>query len=105
GYLLRRRHRGASGRAAVMAIGAGDPAAAGAAYREAVCALLGRHYRHTAATSRLVAVPAVAAAAVRAAARDQVVFDDLVEVGLGQGLVTRRIMRGTAAGLLGRDAQ
>lgn len=54
---------------------------------------------HTAVTSRLVSVPAVVNAGIRAAARDQRAFDDLVEVGLGQGLVTRRVVTGLAAGL------
>jgi len=94
-----------AGRAAVGAAAAGDPAGAGAAYRAAVRALLRRHHRHTAAAARLVTLPAVASAAVRAAALDQRVFDDLVEVGLGQGLVTRRVMHAAAAGLCGTEPQ
>ncbi len=90
-----------AGRAAVEAIRAGEPAGAGATYRRAVRSLLGRHHRHTAAASRLVSVPALATAAVRAAARDQQVFDELVEVGLGQGLVTGHVVRGTVAGWRG----
>jgi hypothetical protein len=56
--------------------------------------LLARHLRHTSVTSRLSAVPAVVDAGIRAAARDQRVFDDLVEIGLGRGLVTPRLAAG-----------
>ncbi|MBA2716094.1 MAG: NAD(P)/FAD-dependent oxidoreductase [Propionibacteriales bacterium] len=89
-----------AGRAAVGALTAGETAGAAAQYRTAVRTLLARHHRHTAAASRLVSFPVVAAAAVRACAHDQAVFDDLIEVGLGQGLVTRRVLHATAAGLL-----
>jgi 16S rRNA A1518/A1519 N6-dimethyltransferase RsmA/KsgA/DIM1 with predicted DNA glycosylase/AP lyase activity len=50
-----------------------------------------------------VSAPAVVSAGIRAAARDQQVFDDLVEVGLGQGLLTRRVLRGLLP-LAGADA-
>jgi menaquinone-9 beta-reductase len=85
-----------AGRAAVGALAAGNPAVAGARYRDAVRSLLARHLRHTAAGSRLLAVPAITVAAIRAAARDQRVFDDLVEVGLGRGLLTPRVLRSAA---------
>lgn len=93
-----------AGRAAAAAIspaggGSGDAGAAGAAYRSAVRSLLGRHLRHTSAVSRLVSVPAIVSAGIDAAARRQEVFDDLVEVGLGRGLVTPRVVTGLAAGL------
>jgi hypothetical protein len=61
--------------------------------------LLGRHLRHTALTSRLSTVPAVVDAGISAAARDQRMFDDLVEIGLGQGLVTPRLAGGLVRGL------
>ncbi len=86
-----------AGRAAAEAMAAGEPTRAGAAYRGSVRALFGHHYRHTAAAAWLISVGGVAAAAVRAAARDQRVFDDLVEVGLGNGLLTHRVVRGVAA--------
>ena len=89
-----------AGRAAVKAIRADEPTAAGAAYGEAVRRLLGRHQKHTAAAARLISVRGVAAGAVRAAAHDQRVFDDLVEVGLGNGLLTHRVVRGMAASSL-----
>jgi menaquinone-9 beta-reductase len=83
-----------AGRAAVSAIAAGAGRGAGATQRAAVRGLLGRHLEHTSVLSRLVSVPAVVAAGVRAAARDQRVFDDLVEIGLGRGLVTPRVVSG-----------
>ena len=85
-----------AGRAAASALGAGDAGSAGLRYRVAVRSLLARHLRHTAVASRLVGIPAVVSAGIRAAARDQAVFDDLVEVGLGQGLLTARALRGLA---------
>jgi menaquinone-9 beta-reductase len=81
-----------AGRSATAALEAGDPAGAGRRHRVAVRSLLGRHLRHTAAASRLVSVPAAVERCLRAAARDQQVFDDLVEVGLGRGLVTGRVL-------------
>jgi geranylgeranyl reductase family protein len=83
-----------AGRAVASALSAGAPDGAGARHRRVVAALLARHLRHTATASRLVSIPAVVSAGIRAAARDQQVFDDLVEVGLGQGLLTRRVLRG-----------
>jgi geranylgeranyl reductase family protein len=82
-----------AGRCAADALGIGCEDRAGTAHRRAVRALLGRHLRHTAAASRLVSLPAVVTAAVSAAGRDQLVFDDLVEIGLGRGLVRRRTVR------------
>lgn len=92
-----------AGRAAVSALTRGNGRDAGALHRAAVRALLGRHLAHTSVVSRLVSVPRVVAAGVRAAARDQRMFDDLVEIGLGQGLVTPRVVRGLLVrGLSGR---
>ncbi len=83
-----------AGRAAAHAVAENSPGRAGALHRAAVRGLLGRHLRHTFATSRLSTVPAVVDAGIRAAARSQRVFDDLVEIGLGQGLVTPRLVSG-----------
>jgi flavin-dependent dehydrogenase len=88
-----------AGRAAAQAISAGDPARAGRLHRTSVRRLLGRHLRHTAVTSRLSTVPAVVDAGIRASARDQRVFDDLVEIGLGQGLLTARLASGLGRSL------
>ncbi len=89
-----------AGRAAAAAVRDGNEAEAGRRHRQAVRALLGRHLRHTDAASRLVSVPAVVTAGLRAAARDQQVFDDLVELGLGRGRLRARTVRGLGTGLL-----
>jgi geranylgeranyl reductase family protein len=86
-----------AGRAAAGAVGDGDPDSAGRRYRLSVRALLARHLRHTALASRLVGVPAVVTRGLRAAARDQQVFDDLVEIGLARGLITTHVVRRLAA--------
>jgi geranylgeranyl reductase family protein len=88
-----------AGRSAAEALRAGRPAGAGARHRRAVRTLLARHLRHTALASRLVQSPAVLRAGVRAAGADQRLFDDLVEMGLGRGVITRRLMTPLAAGL------
>lgn len=80
-----------AGRAAATSIDhAQHGAGAGEHYARTVRSLLGRHLRHTAVTSRLIHSSTVLTAGLRAAAHDQAVFDDLVEVGLGHGLLTRR---------------
>ena len=91
-----------AGRAAAAAIEAGDPARAGTLHRTSVRRLLGRHLRHTTVTSRLSTVPAVVDAGIRASSRDQRVFDDLVEIGLGQGLLTARLAAGLGRSLTTR---
>lgn len=72
----------------------GPAEGAGERHREAVRGLLGAHLRHTALVSRLLPVPGVLAAGLRAAATDQRVFDDLVELGLGRGRVTPAVAAG-----------
>jgi len=47
-----------------------------------------------AAVSRLSRVPAMVDAGIRASARDGGVFDDLVEIGLGRGVITPRLAAG-----------
>jgi geranylgeranyl reductase family protein len=89
-----------AGRAAASALAQGCIDRAGSRYRNDVRALLGRHLRHTAATAMLQRVPGLIPAGVRAAALDQHVFDDLVEVGLGRGTLTRRVtVKVIAAGM------
>jgi hypothetical protein len=60
-------------------------------------------------TSRLSTAPAVVDAGIRAAARNQGVFDDLVEIGLGQGVVSPRLVTGLVRNLVtgtrGRPAE
>lgn len=88
-----------AGRAAAAALGRSTPQAAGGLHRVSVRRLLARHLRHSAVCSRLAAVPSVVDAGIRAAARDQRVFDDLVEIGLGQGVITRRLAGGLLRGI------
>jgi menaquinone-9 beta-reductase len=85
-----------AGRAAAAAVTTGETNSVGERYARGVQHLLARHLRHTAMVSRLASFPPATAGGVRAAAADQRAFDDLVELGLGQGTVTRRL----AAGLL-----
>jgi flavin-dependent dehydrogenase len=84
-----------AGRAAAAAVRDGMPP--GATYRRASRALLAWHLRHTAAAAGLTRSGRVLDAGIRAAAADQRVFDDLVEMGLGQGLITPAIVRGLAS--------
>ena len=88
-----------AGRTAVEAIRGGDPTGAGERHRRRVRALLARHLRHTAVASRLVENPAVLRAGLRAAQRDQRVFDDLVEMGLAHGRISPRLLRQIALGV------
>ncbi len=71
-----------------------DSADAGTSYRRRTTRLLGRHLRHTALTAQLARSGRVLDAGIRAAADDQLIFDDLVELGLADGLITRRLLRG-----------
>lgn len=54
---------------------------------------LNRHLRHTKAVARLAVIPGVLDAGIRAGARDQKVFNAFVELGLGDGLFTFRLLR------------
>lgn len=85
----------AAGRAA-----AGPADAAGAAYARATTALLLPHLRHTATAAVLSSRGPLLRAGLRAAARDQHVFDDLVELGLARGRITPTLLRGLARELL-----
>jgi menaquinone-9 beta-reductase len=87
----------AAGRSAVRALReGGDP---GALHRRAVRARLGRHLKHTWAASRLAEHPVIVDGGIRVARRDRQVFDELVELGLGDGRISGRLVRGLAAGL------
>jgi geranylgeranyl reductase family protein len=92
-----------AGRAVAEALAAGEPETAGSRHRAAMRGLIGRNLKHTTVCSRLARSPRVVAAAVRASDRDQRIFDDLVEIGLGQGLITRRLAVALVASL-GRSA-
>lgn len=73
-----------AGRAAT---GGGDP---GRAYRRALRARLGLHLRHTDALAALTRRPWLLDAGMRAGAGSQRVFDEVVELGLGDGRVSPR---------------
>jgi len=89
-----------AGRAAARALAEGAPERAGALHGESVRRLLSRHLKNTFVAARLSRVPAVVDAGIHAAARDQRVFDDLVEIGLGRGAITPRLAGALAAGLV-----
>jgi len=87
----------AAGRAAVRSRQqGGDP---GALHREAVRGMLGRHLKHTWVASRLAEYPVIVDGGIRVARRDGQVFDQLVELGLGDGRISGRLVRGLASGL------
>jgi len=91
----------AAGRSAVRALRDGsDP---GALHRRAVRGLLGRHLQHTFVASKLAEHPVIVDGGIRVARRDEQVFDELVELGLGDGRISGRLVRGLVVGL-GRKA-
>ena len=65
---------------------------AGAVYRRALRSRLGWHLRATSAASQLSRWPLLMDAAVRGAAADQRVFDDVVALGLADGRLTARTL-------------
>ena len=69
---------------------------AGRAYRRAMRRRLGRHLRHSSTASRASRWPVVMDAAFRAAAADQRVFDDVVDLGLADGRLTARALAAAA---------
>jgi flavin-dependent dehydrogenase len=83
-----------AGRTAARAVRLGRPADAGAIHRREVRRLLATHLRHTWLASRLARSPRVVDAGIAAAARDRRVFDTLVEIGLGDGLIDRHLAGG-----------
>lgn len=72
---------------------------AGKAARATTDRHLRRHLWGTGVVARLGTRPAVVDAGIRAAARDQQIYDDLVEIGLGSGPLTARSLAATAAAL------
>jgi len=92
----------AAGQSAVRALrGEGDP---GALHRRAVRAQLGRHLKHTWVASRLAEHPVIVDGGIRVARRDRQVFDELVELGLGDGRISGRLVRGLVTGLARKTA-
>ncbi len=90
-----------SGSLAGAAAVADDGVDPGRAYRRALHRALGRHLRHTDLAARLARTHRVVAAGVDAAARDPRVFDALVELGLGRGLLGPRLLGGLGRALVG----
>jgi menaquinone-9 beta-reductase len=72
-------------------------------YRLALRKRLSRHLRHTKLATRLARIPGLVDAGIRAGARDQGVFDTFVGLGLGDGLITSRLLRKTAVELILRS--
>ena len=89
-----------AGRLAADGVRAGRPELAGARHGRAVTALLGTHLKHTWTAARLSRHPRIVRAGLAAAGRDPRVFDDLVELGLGDGRLTPRLVRGLGHQLL-----
>ncbi|GAA1839680.1 geranylgeranyl reductase family protein [Asanoa iriomotensis] len=81
------------------------PAHAARQYATALRRRLGRHLRHSAAAAWLARTPAVIQAAVRAAGNDRRVFDSIVELGLGDGLLQARTLGRIARELTVRTQQ
>ena len=79
--------------------GAGSPGGPGATYRQQLRRRLGRHLRHTTTAAALARRPWVVDAALRGTTRHADAFDALVELGLGEGLLTPRALLATATGL------
>jgi flavin-dependent dehydrogenase len=71
-------------------------ARAGQVHRRLLRQRLGAHLRSSGAASQLSRWPALMDAAVRAAATDQRVFDDVVALGLADGRLTARTLAATA---------
>jgi 16S rRNA A1518/A1519 N6-dimethyltransferase RsmA/KsgA/DIM1 with predicted DNA glycosylase/AP lyase activity len=65
-----------------------------------VRAHLSRHLATTATVSALLSVPGILPAGMRAARDRQDVFDDLVEIGLGRGTLTRPVLAGLSRELV-----
>jgi geranylgeranyl reductase family protein len=81
-----------SGALAAEAALTGD--SAGRLYRRLLRRALGGHLRDTTLVAGLARRPWVVDAGLRAANRDRRVFDDLVELGLGRGRLTTRVLLG-----------
>ena len=73
---------------------------AGRVHRRLLRQRLGAHLRSSGAASQLSRWPALMDAAVRAAATDQRVFDDVVALGLADGRLTARTLAATVRGLV-----
>ncbi len=94
-----------AGRTAAQAVQRDRPDLAGARHRGAVDSLLGRHLKHTWTAARLSRSARVVEAGIAASAHDRGVFDDLVELGLGDGRLTPRLVGGLGRRLLTAPAR
>jgi geranylgeranyl reductase family protein len=94
-----------AGRATAQAFRASAPANAGMLHRRAVRALLGRHLKHTWTAARLSESATVVEGGIRAAQRDGRVFDELVELGLGDGRISRHLVGHLVGGVARRTVQ
>jgi menaquinone-9 beta-reductase len=72
---------------------------AGRLYAHALRRRLGRHLRHSTVAARLTSRARVVDATIRAAGRDQRVFDAIVDLGLGDGRLTGRTLAAIARNL------
>jgi geranylgeranyl reductase family protein len=88
-----------AGRATAQAFRTRDPARAGGLHHYMVGVLLGRHLKHTWAAARLAESATLVEGGIRAARRDGRIFDELVELGLGDGRISPRLVRHLAAGV------
>lgn len=92
-----------AGRAVADALRDGTTATVAARHARDTEALLGRHLRHTDLAARLCRSGRVLDGGLRVAAREQAVFDDLVELGLARGRITPLLARRLVGGVtLGR---
>jgi flavin-dependent dehydrogenase len=86
----------------VAGIAALRGAAAGRIVRTTLQRRLGAHFRATGMVALLGRSQSVVDAGIRAAGRDQMIFDDLVEVGLAEGRLTAAALARTAGQLVRR---
>jgi menaquinone-9 beta-reductase len=95
----------AAGRAAAQAYRSDNPARAGELHRRSVKVLLGRHLKHTWAAALLSESPTLVEGGIRAAQRDGRIFDELVELGLGDGRISKRLVGHLVGGVARRTVQ
>jgi geranylgeranyl reductase family protein len=91
-----------AGRSTAQAFRAKHPVRAGALHHRAVDGLLGRHLKHTWTAARLAESSMLIEGGIRAARRDGRVFDELVELGLGDGRISGHLVRQLATGVARR---
>lgn len=94
-----------AGRSAAQAFRSANPARAAELHRRAVNALLGRHLKHTWTAARLAESATLVEGGIRAAQRDGRIFDELVELGLGDGRISRRLVGHLVGGVARRTVQ